>query len=63
MNFGLTEQQEVIVSTVQSFVEKEMRPLEAAVEKTAEVPKDVAQDIKRQVIDMGFYASNFPEAA
>lgn len=62
MHFGLTEEQDLIVSTVRSFVEKEIYPHEALVDKIGEVPQDLAQDIKRKVIEMGFYASNFPES-
>ncbi|MDX2484556.1 MAG: acyl-CoA dehydrogenase family protein [Pseudodonghicola sp.] len=62
MNFGLTDEQEMIVSTVRGFVENEIYPHEALVEKTGEVPQEIAQEIKRKVIDLGFYASNFPES-
>jgi acyl-CoA dehydrogenase len=61
MNFGLSDEQEMIVSTVRSFVEKEIYPHEAEVERTGEVPPELAQEIKRKVIDLGFYACNFPE--
>ena len=61
MNFGLSEEQEMIVSTVRRFVEAEIYPREAEVERTGVVPPDLAQDIKRKVIDLGFYACNFPE--
>ncbi|QYX57877.1 acyl-CoA dehydrogenase family protein [Roseovarius sp. SCSIO 43702] len=61
MNFGLTEEQEMIVSTVRSFVEKEIYPHEAEVERTGEVPKEVAEEIKRKTLELGFYACNFPE--
>ena len=61
MHFGLTEEQEMIVSTVRSFVEKEIYPHEDMVERTGEVPPDLAQEIKQKVIDLGFYACNFPE--
>jgi len=61
MHFGLTEEQEMIVSTVRSFVEKEIYPHEDLVERTGEVPSDLAQEIKQKVIDLGFYACNFPE--
>ncbi len=61
MNFGLSDEQEMIVSTVRDFVEREIFPHEAEVERTGEVPHDVAQEIKRKVIDLGFYACNFPE--
>jgi acyl-CoA dehydrogenase len=61
MQFGLSEEQEMIVSTVRSFVENEIYPHEAMVERTGEVPHDLAQEIKQKVIDLGFYACNFPE--
>jgi len=62
MNFGLTDEQEMIVSTVRSFVENEIYPHEDLVERTGEVPEDVAQRIKQKTIDLGFYACNFPES-
>lgn len=61
MHFGLTDEQEMIVSTVRSFVEKEIYPHEEIVERTGEVPKEIADEIKRKTLDLGFYASNFPE--
>jgi acyl-CoA dehydrogenase len=61
MQFGLTDEQEMIVSTVRRFVENEIYPHEATVERSGEVPPDLAQEIKRKVIDMGFYACNFPQ--
>ena len=51
----------MIVSTVRSFVEAEIYPHEALVERTGEVPHEVAQEIKRKTIDLGFYACNFPD--
>ncbi|MDA3857026.1 MAG: acyl-CoA dehydrogenase family protein [Roseovarius sp.] len=61
MNFGLTDEQEMIVSTVRSFVENEIYPHEAEVERTGEVPPEVAERIRQKTIDLGFYACNFPE--
>jgi len=61
VHFGLTEEQEMIVSTVRSFVENEIYPHEAEVERTGIVPKEIADEIKRKTIDLGFYACNFPE--
>jgi acyl-CoA dehydrogenase len=51
----------MIVSTVRSFVEKEIYPHEAEVERTGEVPQALGEEIKQKVIDLGFYACNFPE--
>ncbi|MFT4716202.1 MAG: acyl-CoA dehydrogenase [Paracoccaceae bacterium] len=62
MQFGLTEEQEMIVSTVRSFVENEIYPHEDLVERTGEVPHEVAKAIKQKTIDLGFYACNFPES-
>ena len=61
MQFGLSDEQEMIVSTVRSFVENEIYPHEADVERTGQVPQDLADEIKRKVLDLGFYACNFPE--
>ena len=61
MDFGLTQEQEMIVSTVRNFVEKEIYPFEAEVERTGQVPHELGEAIKRKVIDLGFYACNFPE--
>ncbi len=61
MNFGLTDEQEMIVSTVRSFVEKEIYPHEAEVERTGEVPGEVAERIKSKTMELGFYACNFPQ--
>ncbi|WP_420012929.1 acyl-CoA dehydrogenase family protein [Tateyamaria sp.] len=61
MHFGLSDEQEMIVSTVRSFVEKEIYPHEAEVERTGEVPHELAQEIKRKCMELGFYACNFPE--
>ncbi|MRU14732.1 acyl-CoA dehydrogenase [Roseovarius sp. A21] len=61
MQFGLTDEQEMIVSTVRSFVENEVYPHEAEVERSGEVPPEVAEAIKQKTIDLGFYACNFPE--
>jgi len=61
MNFGLNEEQTMIVDTVRDFVEREIYPHEDAVERSGEVPEDLAQEIKQKTLDLGFYACNFPE--
>jgi len=63
MNFGLTEEQDMIVSTVRDFVENEIYPHEAEVERLGYVPHELGEAIKKKTIELGFYASNFPEAA
>ncbi len=63
MNFGLTEEQDMIVSTVRDFVENEIYPHEAEVERLGYVPHELGEAIKKKTIELGFYASNFPESA
>ena len=60
MNFGLTPEQELIVSTVRDLVEHELFPLEAEVERTGALPREIARDIQRKVLELGFYAPNIP---
>ncbi len=62
MQFSLTQEQEMIVDTVRSFVENEIYPHEDLVERTGEVPAEIADEIKRKTIELGFYACNFPES-
>ncbi|KMW57320.1 Butyryl-CoA dehydrogenase [Candidatus Rhodobacter oscarellae] len=61
MQFGLSQEQEMIVETVRSFVEHEIYPHEAEVERTGTVPVELGNEIKQKCIDLGFYACNFPE--
>jgi len=62
MHLGLSDEQEMIVSTVRSFVENEIYPHEDVVEQTGEVPAEVAEAIKAKTMELGFYACNFPES-
>ena len=43
MNFGLSEEQQMIVDTVRNFVENEIYPFESDVEATGIVPKEDAE--------------------
>ncbi|QIO55624.1 acyl-CoA dehydrogenase (plasmid) [Rhizobium leguminosarum bv. trifolii] len=61
MNFGLSEEQEMIVETVRAFVETEIYPHENEVERSGIVPPELGDEIRRKCIDLGFYACNFPE--
>jgi acyl-CoA dehydrogenase len=61
MDFGLSQEQQMVVETVRDFVERELYPLEAEVERTGEVPDEVGRDIRRRVRELGFYAANIPE--
>ncbi|RMD95683.1 MAG: acyl-CoA dehydrogenase, partial [Alphaproteobacteria bacterium] len=60
MDFALNEEQELIVATVRQFVEREIYPHEAEVERLGRVPPELASEIRAKVIEMGFWACNFP---
>ncbi|MEN8896491.1 MAG: acyl-CoA dehydrogenase family protein [Yoonia sp.] len=62
MIYGLPDESTMIADTVRAFVEKEIYPHEELVERTGEVPAEIAQDIKQKTLDLGFYACNFPES-
>ena len=62
MQYGLSDEQEMIVETVRRFVETEIYPHEDLVERTGEVPEEIAAEIKRKTLELGFYACNFPES-
>lgn len=61
MDFGLSEEQRMVVDTVRAFVETEIYPHEAEVERLGQVPEGLGEQIKHKVLDMGFYAPNMPE--
>lgn len=61
MDFGPTGEQQMIVDTVRSFVENEIYPLEDEVERSGHVSREMGEEIKRKVIELGFFAPNMPE--
>ncbi len=60
MDFALTPEQEMVVGTVRGFVERELYPLEAEVERTGEVRPEVGRAVARKVKELGFHAANMP---
>jgi acyl-CoA dehydrogenase len=62
MEFGLSPEQAMMVTTVRSFVEKELYPLEARVEHEGRVPRELGREITRKVAALGFLSPNLPEA-
>ena len=60
MHFGLSSEQQLVVETVREFIERELYPLEEAVERSGTVPPAVGEEITRKVIALGFYAPNLP---
>ena len=61
MEFGLPEEQRLLVRSVGKFVEEELYPYEDDVETTNLVTPEFAQQIRNRAISLGFYAANMPE--
>lgn len=60
MDFGLTQEQQMIVDTTRAFVENELYPHEAAVERSGHLPLDVIREVQAKAIAAGLYAANMP---
>jgi len=60
MNFALTEEQNLIVETTRAFVENELYPHEALVERTGHLPMEIIKDVQQKAIAAGLYAANMP---
>jgi len=60
MQFALTDEQQMIVDTTRAFVEKELYPHEAEVERTGHLEMDLIREIQQKAIETGLYAANIP---
>ncbi len=60
MDFALSTEQQMIVDTVRRFVEHELYPHEAEIERTGIVPRELGRDIQKKCLELGFYAANMP---
>ena len=60
MDFSPTEEQRLLVATIRSFVETELRPLEAQVEETGHLADELAAKIRAKSQSLGLYAVNIP---
>ncbi len=61
MNFGLSEEQQMIVNATRGFVENELYPHEAEVERTGVLRPELRKEIAAKAIAAGLYAANMPE--
>ena len=60
MDFALTDEQEMIVETVRSFVERELVPHEEEVERLGDVQPELVAEIRGRSLAAGIYAANMP---
>ncbi|WP_282092854.1 acyl-CoA dehydrogenase family protein [Epibacterium ulvae] len=61
MHFAMTDEQSMIVESTRAFVERELYPHEALVERTGHLPREIIQEVKAKAIEAGLYAANMPE--
>jgi len=61
MQFGLSDEQRMIVETTRAFVENELYPHETLVERTGELPMEIIRELQAKAMDAGLYAANMPE--
>ena len=60
MDFALTDEQEMIVETVRSFVERELVPHEDEVERLGDMRPELVAEIRERSLAAGIYAANMP---
>ncbi len=60
MDLALSEEQRLLVETVRAFVDRELVPHEEEVERTDEVPPELAREIREKALALGIYAANMP---
>ena len=60
LDLELSPEQRLIAATVRDFVERELYPHEAEVERLDRVAPEVAETITRKALEAGLYAPNMP---
>ncbi|WP_104020015.1 acyl-CoA dehydrogenase family protein [Roseovarius nitratireducens] len=61
MDFALSDEQRMIVETTRAFVEAELFPHEAQIERTGHLPMDLVAEVQKKAMAAGLYAANMPE--
>ena len=62
MDLDLTPEQEMLLTTVKRFMDEELYPHEAEVDRVGQVPIELGRQIERRSIEVGLFAANLPEA-
>src|SRR5256886_1620758 len=60
MDFALTEEQQLIVTTTREFVRRELVPHEREVEESGRLREELRQELRARAIAAGLYAANMP---
>ena len=57
-----SHENELLLETVKSFMEKEIYPHEEQVDKDGYVSNELGKHIEKKALEIGLYAANLPEA-
>src|ERR1700731_1997955 len=60
MDFALTEEQQLIVTTTREFVRRELVPHEREVEESGTLREELRRELQARAIAAGLYAANMP---
>jgi len=60
MDFKLPEELELLRTTVRGYVQRYLRPLEQAVDRSDHLDPKVFRDLRRKAVELGLYAHNLP---
>ena len=61
MEFGLSDEQKILIGSVGAFIKGQLAPLEEEIETTGRLDPDKAKTIFAKSKALGFYAMNIPE--
>jgi acyl-CoA dehydrogenase len=61
MDFSPSDEQRMLVDTIRAFVDRELMPHEAEVERSNQVRPDLIAEIRAKAKAAGLYAANMPE--
>ena len=62
MDFGLSDEQKMLLDTVRRFIQQELQPLEQGIEDSGVLPREVALAIHEKAKALGLWAMNMPES-
>ena len=60
MDFSLSDEQQLTIKTTREFVERELYPHEAEIERTGVLREELRQALKAKAVEAGLYAANMP---
>lgn len=61
IDFSVSSEAQMLIATVQRFVEKELSPLEDDIERTNAIDPDVADGLRHRAQELGLWAMHMPE--